>query len=259
MRSFDKKPTHHFFASHLRHRCVCPRCRLKHQQKKSPLQLKSIIFFPTFLKKNMVTFSMGENWWTDGSFLFESEVHVVRSPFAFSVFEVGVVRHSPVVCRRCETKLDLGESNPGGFGRTLVLKVLKRKNLVDSIWEHFLFMAFMWKHEIYPPKSLPGLWNILRLRNPDIWINGRTPVIEVNRGRLSPVFERDRKSWQFFVHEKNLWGLECLQSQSSWGQGLPSRGCKSWNGDIWTHLFNRPPQRYPSWSILLSFWPNFCL
>lgn len=37
----------------------------------------------------MVTVPMGENWWTDGSFLFESEVHVVRSPFAFSVFEVG--------------------------------------------------------------------------------------------------------------------------------------------------------------------------
>lgn len=57
--------------------------------RKNPSSVEVNDFLSNFSEKKR-WLSQWESWWTDGSFLFESEVHVVRSPFAFSVFEVGL-------------------------------------------------------------------------------------------------------------------------------------------------------------------------
>lgn len=70
---------------------------------------------------------------------------MVRSPFAFSVFEVGLFDTARGFVGGVCVKRNWIWVSPtlGASVGPWFLKFWKKKHLVDSIWEHFLFMAFM--------------------------------------------------------------------------------------------------------------------
>ena len=81
----------------------------------------------------------------DGNFPFESQVHVVRSPFAFSVFEVG------------------GSGVPVGSGAFKVIVVGLLWKLVGFVWLYVFFFCikYLAPPQTRPPASIKSLYRIM--------------------------------------------------------------------------------------------------